>query len=66
MITDAGEWKCEVERYHASGYRGYGYKRTGVMEIGVLIANTSKVITSNEESKTTSWEFESTKSTGKK
>merc|ERR1712038_2153921 len=62
---DAGEWKCELESYHAGRYRGYGYLKTGVMEISVpttttTTTTTTKVITTNGETKTTSLEQEIT------
>ena len=41
-IIDAGEWKCELESYHAGRSRGYGYLRTGVMKISVANTTTGK------------------------
>ena len=35
-MEDAGEWKCELESYHAGRYRGYGYVREGTMMVDVL------------------------------
>jgi len=71
---DAGEWQCELESYHAGRYRGYGYKKTGVMEISVptttttntttTTTTTTKDITTKGETKATSSEFESTQGSG--